>query len=421
MTSREVMDGYTQRYWRFLIDAQRESGTEFVIGKREGSYFWNLEGDRRVLDCGNSGGVHSLGHRNPEIIQALEEALGHLDAGIWIMPTQEHLELRDALAACAPTRSICRSVATLSSTNSIDLALMFSFRMTGRRKAVAFRHGYHGHGGLAALVTGSAIEGVLDHYPVPEGHSAFFDEYGSLDSIAGLINDECAAVIVEPMNYETFRPAPPNYLSDVAALCHQRGALLIIDETRTGLSRSGRLWMTSHYDVEPDMLILGKGLSGGMYPVSAVLTTEAIFDYCMNSKKWGYMSSMAISPIGAIVACKVLEIAQRKPLLENVAQLEREFRKMFADLCDTYPDVFDPGSVLGGIATLGLRQPASAAIIKRELFARNVLCHSASVISPHVVKFYPCLTSDPAIVEEVADALRSFAVDQRRGLTLSGQ
>src|SRR5271163_2667252 len=114
LESREVVAGYDERYWRFLIDKQREAGTEFVMGKREGSYIWNLEGDRRILECGNSGGVHSLGHRNPEIIRVLQDALGYLDAGLWSMPTAEHLALQDAFAASTPAPSICRSVATLS-------------------------------------------------------------------------------------------------------------------------------------------------------------------------------------------------------------------------------------------------------------------------------------------------------------------
>ena len=239
------MDGYDERYWRFLIDKQREAGTEFVMGKREGSYIWNLEGDRRILECGNSGGVHSLGHRNPEIIRALQDALGYLDAGLWTMPTAEHLALQDAFAASAPVPSICRSVATLSSTCSIDLALLFSFRVTGRRKALAYRYGYHGHGGFAALVTGSEIEGIFGHYPVPEQHSEFFETYGSLESVEDhLKKKECASVILEPFNYETFAPAPPSYLPELAELCRKYGTLLIIDETRTGLSRSGKLWMT---------------------------------------------------------------------------------------------------------------------------------------------------------------------------------
>lgn len=410
----QVFEGYDQRYWRFLSEMQRGSGMKFVIGKREGSYFWNLEGDRRVLDCGNSGGVHSLGHRNPEILRALLDALGYLDAGIWTMPTPEHLALRDALTASAPAKSIVRSVATLSSTASIDLAVMFSMRMTGRRKMLAYRHGYHGHAGFAAMVTGSEAEGIYGHYPVPDDRAVFFDEYGSLDSIAAVLDNDCAAVILEPMNYETFAPAPAEFLPGLADMCRKRGALLIIDETRTGLGRSGRLWMTSYYDVQPDILILGKGLGGGLYPVSALLTTEDIYNYCMNSKKWGFMSSMAISPIGAIVAGKVLEIAQRNSLLENVAQLERSMSAAFTNLCSTYPDVYIPASVRGGIGTLGLKDAALAPIIKRELFKRDVFCHSASLISPHVVKFFPCLTSDTVVIEEITAALASIALWMRK-------
>lgn len=409
-TTEEVFEGYDQRHWRFLSELQRESGMKFVIGKREGSYFWNLEGDRRILDCGNSGGVHSLGHRNQEVLQALLDALGYLDAGIWTMPNPEQLALRDALVACAPDRSIVRSVATLSSTASIDLAVMFSFRMTGRRKVLAFRHGYHGHAGFAAMVTGSEAEGIFGHYPVPSDRSVFFDEYGSLDSIAAVLNEDCAAVILEPMNYETFAPAPSKFFPALADMCRKRGALLIVDETRTGLSRSGRLWMTSYYDLQPDILILGKGLGGGLYPVSALLTTEAIYDYCMNSKKWGFMGSMAISPIGAIVACKVLEIAQRNSLLENVEQLERSMTSAFTDLCAAYPEVYTPASVRGGIGTLGLQDAALAPIIKRELFKRDVFCHSASLIPPYVVKFFPCLTSNAVIDEEIAAALAGTAL-----------
>jgi acetylornithine aminotransferase len=345
----------------------------------------------------------------------LQDALGYLDAGLWTMPTAEHLALQDAFAASAPVPSICRSVATLSSTCSIDLALLFSFRVTGRRKALAYRYGYHGHGGFAALVTGSEIEGIFGHYPVPEQHSEFFETYSSLESVEDhLKKRECASVILEPFNYETFAPASPGYLPELAELCRKYGTLLIIDETRTGLSRSGKLWMTSHYDFTPDMLILGKGLGGGIYPASAVLTNEAIYDFCMNSTKWGYMSSMAISPIGALVACKVLEIAQRRSLLENVSRLQSAIGDSFAVLCSMYPDVYFPGSVLGGIATLGVHDHAAADVIKGELFQRSVLCHSVSAISPNVVKFFPCLTSDPSIAGEIAGALEDFALQQRR-------
>jgi acetylornithine aminotransferase len=418
MKSADVYDAYVDRSWRFLADLQRSAGIEFVVGKREGNYLWNLENTRRVLDCGNSGGVYSFGHRNPEILETLLAALGSLDAGMWTLPTREALDFQDAVQASAPAPRICRSVLSLSASDSIDLAVMFAFRATGRRKVLAFSHGYHGHSGFAALVTGSSTEGLFEHYSLPTTHSEFFPQYGSLPSIEQNMGPNIAAVILEPMNYETFQPAPPGYLEGIAALCRQHGALLIIDETRTALGRSGRTWMTSQYQVEPDMLILGKGLGAGLYPVSALVTTEALYDECMNSKRWGFMSSMAGSPVGAIVARKTLEIAQRPALLENVARLERALAGRFSGLCESYPDVYEPAWVKGCIAALRLSEPSTAHVIQRELFRRNVLCHSVSEIEPSVVKFFPCLTSTPDIVEEMCEALADFALHQRRGVAV---
>ena len=412
MNSAAVFDGYVDRSWRFLVELQRSSGMEFVVGKRDGSYIWNLENTRRVLDCANSGGVHAMGHRNPEILQTLLDALGRFDAGIWTMPTAEALEFQDAVQASAPTPSICRTVLNLSASDSIDLAIMFSFRVTGRRKVLAYSHGYHGHSGFAALVTGSAEDGLFEHYSLPTEHGVFFRDYGSLAAIEAQLGPHCAAVILEPLNYETFQPAPPGFLEGVAALCRKNGSLLIVDETRTALGRSGRLWMTSHYSFEPDMLILGKGLGGGLYPVSALATTRAIYDECMNSKRWGFMSSMAGSPVGAIVARKVLEMAQHPALLENVARLEDDLTRSFRELCASYPDLYRFAWVKGGIAALGVVQAAARAI-RSELFRRNVLCHSVSAIEPTVVKFFPCLTSDSAVAAELADALADFARQQR--------
>jgi putrescine aminotransferase len=407
-STQQVLDGYAERSWRFLAELQRSSGMEFVIGQAQGSYLWNVEHDRRLLDCGNSGGVHSLGHRNEELLATLRGALERYDAGIWTMPTAEGLALQDAFAAFAPA-PISRSVVTLSATDSIDLALMFAFRVTGRSKILAYRHGYHGHGGYAALVTGSAAEGVLDHYSLPRSQSGFFQDYDSIESIRDVITEECAAIILEPMNYETFKPASAAFLPELAALCRQSGTLLIIDETRTGLSRSGLPWMTSRYDVAPDMLILGKGLGGGLYPVSALLTTEAIYERCMNDGHWGFMSSMAGSAIGSLVASKVLEITQREELLGNVARLEQALTRQFNALSERFPSVFAPAWVLGGIAAIGLREQSAAQVIRAELFRRGVMCHSVSEIEPRVVKFFPCLTSDVQVVDEIAEALSSFA------------
>lgn len=405
----EVLDGHTARGSSFLAGLQRRDGMEFVIGRASGGHIWNLEGDRRLLDCGNSGGVHSLGHRNPELLATLRSALERYDAGIWTMPTAEALELHDAVARVAPIPD-CRVVVTLSSTDSMDLAVMFARRVTGRSRIAAYRHGYHGHGGFAAIITGSDSEGVRDYYSLPNSMTEFFSEYDRIEAIAHLVNQHCAAVVLEPVNFETFKPASVGFFQDLAALCHRSGTLLIVDETRTGLTRTGQPFMTARYGIEPDMLVLGKGLGGGLYPVSALLGSKAVYERCMN-EGWGFMSSMAGSPIGLVVATKVLEITQRRGLIDNVAQLERLLTDSFRELCERFASVYSPAWVLGGMAAIGVREEAAARSIRAGLFNRGVLCHSVSEIDPRVVKFMPCLTSDAAAVAELAAALEGFATD----------
>lgn len=413
-STQSVLAGYIDRSWRFLAELQQTSGMEFVIGEAQGPYLWNLERTHRLLDCGNAGGVHSLGHRNPELLETLRSAYHQFDAGIWSMPTAQSLTLQDSLSDVAPDRSLCRCVATLSSTDSIDLALMFAMRCTGRRKLVAYRHGYHGHGGMAALVTGSDYDGQIEHYSLSRSQTRFFEHYGSTASVTELLDGECAALILELMNFETFEPASPKFIAEIAADCRRKGVLLIVDETRTGLGRSGLPWLTNHYPgLVPDILILGKGLGGGLYPVSALLTTRPIYDRCLNEGHWGFSSSMACSPIAALIAAKVIEMIQRPALTKNVKHLETLLTQEFATLCTEFPTIFAPGSVLGAIATIGLRARADRDAVQPALFKRGVMCHSISLIEPAVIKFLPCLTSDANVIAELTAALRDFATERR--------
>jgi acetylornithine/succinyldiaminopimelate/putrescine aminotransferase len=409
-STKTIFDAYESRSWRSVVRRQRAQGMEFVIGRRDGAYVWDAGGESRLLDCSTSGGVHALGHRNPELLAALRDALDRgLDGGLWMFPNEPHLALQDMLAATAPGPALCRSVITLAASASNDLALLFAFRMTGRNRVVAYRHGYHGHGGFAALVTGSRDEGISAYYGLTQEYGRFFAKYGELDAIAALLDDEVAAVILEPFDYETFAPPPAGFLPALAALCRARGALLIIDETRTGLARSGRLWMCEHSGVVPDMLVCGKGLSGGLYPASALITTETIYERCINQHDYAYASSLGGNEISALIGCKVLEIATRPAVLDHVAALEARFSARFAELCRRHQGVFRPGTTLGGIATIGLCNPGHRTRLPRALFAAGVLCHSVSAIEPTVLKFFPVLTADLSIVDEIADALDRFA------------
>jgi len=405
-TSSGVLDAYIARSWRSNAQRQRDKGIEFVIGKREGPYMWNLEGTHRLIDCGTAGGVHGLGHRHPEVVAALQRAIDEgRDTGFWTMPNLEYLKLQDTLAYLAPAPELDRSVITLASTVSVELATMFSFCFTGRQKMLAYRHGYHGHTGFAALVTGSLEEGVIEHYNMPAEHVDFMPTYGDPDVLPDVITEELAGVIVEPMDYETFAPAPRGFLEALQAECNKKGVLFILDETRTGLGRTGKMWACEHYDISPDMLITGKGLSGGMYPVSAVMTRREIYETCMNGHKFSYISSLGGNEISCIVGRRVLEISSDPQLLSNVHTLSAHFEKRFGDLCERYSEIIAPGTIIGANATLRILDKESAGRLFQAVFEQGVICHSISVIDPCVLKFFPVFTIDTAVVDEIAEAV----------------
>lgn len=407
-TSAEVLSAFAARSWRSNAKRQLDKGVEFVIGRRDGIYLWNLEGTKQVIDCGTAGGVHSLGHRHPEVLAALTGALADgRDTGLWSMPNAEYLRLQDRLTQLAPHKGLNRSVITLSSTASIDVATMFAFRFTQRRKILAYRHGYHGHSGFAALATGSTEEGVIDYYNLPQDYSTFFDSYGDLSEIESRLTPDIGALIIEPMNYETFELAAKDYFEGLSALCKQRDALFIVDETRTGLGRSGHLWASEHYNVEPAMMVTGKGLSGGLYPVSALLTREDIYETCMNEHAFAYISSLGGNEISCIVASKVLEVASRPAFLKRVRDTSDIMQQELAAVCRKYHNLISPGACRGGLFTVRIRDKNLAPRLYKAVYDQGVLCHSFSVIEPAVLKFLPPLTLDAEGAREIAGTLDS--------------
>jgi len=406
-TSAEVLDAYVQRSWRSNAQRQLDKGVPFVIGRREGIYMWNLEGTHRVIDCGCAGGVHSLGHRHPEVLAALRGALDEgRDTGLWAIPNPEYLKLQDRLARLAPSPLLTHSVVTLASTTSVDVATMFAFRFTGRQRILAYRHGYHGHSGFAALTTGSEVEGIGDYYNLPQSeYVSFFERYGDLDEIAARLTPDIAAIILEAMDYETFAPASKDYFEGISRLCDARGILFIVDETRTGLGRTSRLWASEWYDIRPSMMVTGKGLSGGLYPASALLMRGDIYEKCMNEHAFSYISSLGGNEISCIVAGRVLDLASAPAFLAGVNRVSDYLTARLGEVCERHHNLLSPGVGRGGLFSVNVNDPAAVPGLYRALYEQGVLGHSASVIEPASIKLMPPLVLDEAGADEIAGAL----------------
>ena len=302
-------------------------GVDIVIGDRRGARFQDAYSGRWYWNCHCNGGVFNLGHRNPRVIEALQRGLDRLDVGNHHLISGHRAHLAEQLAAS--TGGLLQfAVFTPSGTESVDLALRLARAHTGRAGIVAATGAYHGLSGFALAASDPRW---FDPFgPVPEGFSHV--AYNDADAIRGAIGPGTAAVILESIPATLGFPAPaPGYLEAVAAAAREAGALLILDEVQTGLGRTGTHWYYEQQGVEPDMLITGKGLGGGIYPVSAVLLRPDIEDF-FDANPFAYVSTFGGAEIGCVAASAVMDQVDEPGFLERVERLGQRFEDGFAGM-----------------------------------------------------------------------------------------
>jgi putrescine aminotransferase len=302
-------------------------GMDFVMGKREGPYYWDLDGEKRVFDCHTNGGVFNLGHRNPELVDLLRKSLDDLDIGNHHLLSRERASLARFLSTLLPA-DLTYTIFGVSGGEAIDLAIKVARAYTGKTNIVSVRGGYHGHTGLA-LAAGD------EKYRVPFGPSApgFIQvPFGDASALsAAAADDRTAAVLLEtiPATLGMVIP-PPGYLEEVRRLCTEKDILLILDEIQSGLGRTGKLWAFEHFDIAPDILVLGKGLSGGIYPMSATVLKRPL-ESIFHVDPFIHISTFGGAEVGCRVARRVLAAAfsaQVGRLLERHGGFLTGFRQL---------------------------------------------------------------------------------------------
>jgi acetylornithine/succinyldiaminopimelate/putrescine aminotransferase len=338
LNHRYVMPGRVERFISV--------GVPLVMGKREGYCIWDIDG-HRLIDIHLNGGVFNLGHRNPELIETLRESLDELDIGNHHFPSKARGELAERLAALAPG-SLRYTVFASGGSEASDIAIKSARHATGRRKIVGIDAGYHGRTGLSGAVgDDSAARYFLSDSPE---HFATVP-WNDLQAVERALSPgDVAAVMIETIPATCGFPLPEEgYLPGVADLCRRHGALYIADEVQTGLGRTGPLWAVERYGVEPDILVIGKGLSGGVYPVAATLLSERCGRW-LHDNGWGHVSTFGGAEVGCRVGLKVLEITTRAETRANAERIAKHLERGFAEVRSREPfltGVRQQGLVMG--------------------------------------------------------------------------
>ncbi len=310
----------------FLTNLAQTSDSPLAleITKAEGVYLYDSSG-KRYMDLISGISVSNTGHRHPAIVKAIKD---QVDSYLHLMVYGEYIQspqvkLAGALAALLPEKlNNCYFVN--SGSEAVEGALKLAKRFTGRKKIVAFNHAYHGstHGALSVIGDESyqtPFEPLLpgiDHI-----------EFNSIEALK-IITAETACVLIEPVQGEAgIFGGTSEFLSALRNRCNETGAMLIFDEIQTGMGRTGTMFAFEKFNLIPDILLLAKGLGGGM-PLGAFMSSHEIMQTLTVNPVLGHITTFGGHPVSCAAALANIEVIINEKLVESV-----EFKsKLFIDL-----------------------------------------------------------------------------------------
>lgn len=370
-----------------------ENELELVMGAREGIRFEDAFSGRSYVNCHCNGGVFNLGHRPAPVVGAVRAALEQLDVGNHHLISGWRAKLAERLAQTTGGR-LSGTVFAVAGGEAIELALKLARGHTGRQGIVSAAGGYHGHTGLALAAGDPAYRD-----PFGPNLPGFVQvPYNDLEALRAAVDEDTAAVILESIPATLGFPLPaPGYLAAVGERCREVGALLILDEVQTGLGRTGTVWYYQQEDVEPDMVITAKGLSGGVYPIAATLMTAELLEF-FREHPFVHVSTYGGAELGCVAALEVLAIVTEPAFLERVREVGERFGDAFADL---------PFELRRRGMTMGFKfdDPAGGFEAMRQIVAAGVFAVAANN-DPSVLQFKPPLIVSDAEVEEIVAVVR---------------
>ena len=295
----------------------------FEIVKAEGVYLYGPKGERYV-DLVSGFNVSNIGHRHPQVIAAIQQ---QLEKYLHVTVYGEFIQAPQVEFATELLKTLPSSFGSVYLTNSgaeaVEGSMKIAKKFTGRRQIIAARNAYHG-----------STQGALSLIGNPAYHEAYapllpeidFIEFNNIPSLA-LISEQTAAVIVEAIQGEAGVQVPTvEFMQALRRKCDETGTILIFDEIQTGFGRTGKMFAFEHFEIVPDVLMLAKGIGGGM-PLGAFVARKEIMDVIKDNPMLGHITTFGGHPVSCAAALASLRVIQNEKLLETVDAKAALFRK----------------------------------------------------------------------------------------------
>ncbi len=303
------------------VENMRSSGVHrkrgVVLVRGAGARVWDSS-DKEYIDCNAGHGVAIVGHCNKRVVSAVAEQASTLITCAEAFYNDKRAELLSALGDVFPP-GLGRFFLCNSGTEAVEAAIKFARLSTGKKEIVSAMRGFHGRS-MGALSATWEPKYRRPFEPLVPGFKHV--PFGSLDAVEQAITPDTAAVILEPVQGEGgVHVASPGYLNGVAEMCRSSGVLLIIDEVQTGFGRTGRMFASQHYDIEPDIMCVAKGLAGGL-PMGAVALGPRVGEIPPSV----HGSTFGGNPLACAAALAAIRFIVEERLPERAAILGERFR-----------------------------------------------------------------------------------------------
>ncbi len=386
-----------------------------AIRRSDGIYLEDMQG-RQIMDFhGNS--VHQVGHGHPRVIEAIKTQLDEIPFCPRRYTNRAAIDLAKRLTGLAPD-GLNKILFAPGGTSAIGMALKLARYATNRHKTISMWDSFHGASLDAISIGGEALfrkdVGPLlpgsEHIPPPTSGVCLFNcqdtahtgctEY--LDYVLGMQGD-VAALIAEPMRWTTVELPPPGYWQRVREICDRHGVLLIFDEIPSALGRTGKMFVCEHFNVIPDMLVIGKGLGGGVFPMAALLVKEEL-DIAGDRALGHYTHEK--SSVGCTAALATIDCIVEENLMENSTRLGQYALSRLAEMQARYPIIHDVRG-LGLQMAIELKRDGKPATVE----ADTILYHSLSrglsykVGGGCVLTLCPPMTIDQQQLDQALDII----------------
>jgi len=391
----EILNSYGRHYSDTIVQYLKAGNLDLIERQRSGVKFSDACTGKDYIDAFGSAGCFNVGRSNQAIIDALEQVSSAGDMGTSQLLSRHKIEFAKKLVSHSPG-DLNRVLLSGGGGEAVDSALKLAKAATSRNEVVIMKLAYHGHSGFSVSASGKANYKDPFEPLIPGFKMADFND---LSSVQALASHKTAAIILEPLMGEGgVHAATDEFLQGVRKLCDEKGIVLIFDEIQCGFARTGKLWYSQHSGVVPDIMILAKSMSGGLFPNAAIVyrDIELLTQYV--DKNPGFHSSCGGgSDIGCYVSGKVIDFLVENNVAGNARVQGDVIKQGLMQLASENPNLIKEVRGVGMMLAIEYRYRFLGGVMAKTL-ADNGVFAAYSGNAPQVMRFMlaPTITRQEA-------------------------